>query len=449
MASVDQRGRAALGESRWSAEQGQWLDASLSCIRRERLQDLVTAMTSIPSPTGRERHLSEFLVDELGRAGLEAIYQPIDADQGNATARYRGAGDGPDLLLYAPIDTHISGTEEEDVPWVGPALRRDMRPDPVVEDGFVIGLCAENPKGYAACIVAAAEAIKAAGVPLRGDLLVGLGAGGMPTNKGPGETRYNAGQGNGCSFMLEQGFRGDFAIIAKAGWAIAWEEVGLCWFKIRVHGRLGYTGQRHRLEHKNPIIEATKVIRGLEDWFPKYTLKNTSGLCAPQGSIGAIEGGWRYKPAFIPAACDIYVDLRLNPRAAPMDAHRQMEEALAQICAAHPELEVSCNMILAIPGATTSPESWIVQSGIRAWEAVAGNKHEPRTGTSGATDANILRNRGIPTVRIGMPPPRRPAPYSGSFSMGVVELDGMIELTKCLVRIAVDTCTRTRAEVGL
>ena len=59
---------------------------------------------------------------------------------------------------------------------------------------------------------------------------------------------------------------------------------------------------------------------------------------------------------------------------------------------------------------------------MRAWEAVAGRPHTPRTGTSGATDAVILRARGIPTARIGLPPPGRPLPYAGQFSMGVVDV---------------------------
>ena len=122
--------------------------------------------------------------------------------------------------------------------------------------------------------------------------------------------------------------------------------------------------------------------------------------------------------------------------------------ALEDIKRRHDGLEVDGEMILAIPGATTPPDSWIIKSSVRAWEAVAGRPHAPRPGTSGATDANILRGRGIPTARLGMPPPRSP-PYENTFSMGVVELDGMVELTKCLVRIAIDTCGRSRADVGL
>ena len=82
-------------------------------------------------------------------------------------------------------------------------------------------------------------------MPLKGSLMVGLGSGGMPTNRRPNFTSFNAGQGAGCAFMLAQGVCGDFAIIAKPGWSVAWEEVGLCWFKVIVRGDLNYTGVRH------------------------------------------------------------------------------------------------------------------------------------------------------------------------------------------------------------
>jgi acetylornithine deacetylase/succinyl-diaminopimelate desuccinylase-like protein len=439
-------GRASLRDA---DEQSRWLDAALAELRRERIAEIAAAMTAIPSPTGQERPLAETLAGMMAASGLDARCQPIDSDQANALARCRGSGDGADLLLYAPIDTHIAGSSEEDVPWIGPEVRRDMRPEPIIEDGLIIGLCAENPKGYAACVIAAAEAVARSGVPLRGDLMVGLGAGGMPTNKRPGLQRFNAGQGSGCSFMLEQGFVPDFAIIAKPGWAVAWEEVGLSWFRIQVRGLLNYTGQRHLLAHKNPIVDAAKVIQGLEAWFPEYTRRHTSGLVEPQGSIGAIEGGWPHKPSFVPAACNLYVDLRLSPRTTPAEVRRELLEALRVIAAANPGLELNCEMILAIPGHATAPDNWIIESSIRAWEIVAQRPHEPRKRTSGATDAAILRGRGIPTARIGMPPPRRPVPYQNTFSMGVVEIDGMLDLASCLVRIAIDTCTRSRAETGL
>lgn len=248
--------------------------------------------------------------------------------------------------------------------------------------------------------------------------------------------------------MLEQGVRGDFAIIAKPGWSVAWEEVGLCWFKVIVRGDLNYTGVRHVIKGKNPIVQAAKTIGLLDEWFSEYTAKNSSGLVAPQGSINAIESGWTHKPAFIPAACHFFVDLRVSPRVSSMDAKRQFGEAIERIVKANPDLSVEWEMILSIPGSFTDPDNWIIQSCMRAWEFVENKKHVPRTGTSGATDANILRGAGIPTARLGMPRPKGANEKQRSvFSMETSNIAAMKQLTKCLVYAAIDTCTRERGAV--
>ena len=432
-----------------SPEQRGWLEKAWQQIDPERLAELDRQLVSIPSPTGEERMCAEFIAAHLREQGIEGMYQPMDERQGNALGRIRGSGGGPDLLLYAPIDIAFAGTEEEDSPWLGDSIRPDRKPGGFIEDGFVVGAGAENPKGYATCVIAAAEAIRKAEIPLKGDLLVGLGAGGMPTNKRPGIDRWNAGQGSGASFMLEQGFRGDFCVLAKPGWSVSWEEVGLCWFEVRVHGILSYTGIRHITPYRNAIIEATKVIAGLERWFPEYSKRHTDGLVAPQGSIGAIEGGWTYKPSFPPMTCNLYVDIRISPRTDVMQLKREFGEALAQIQRENEGLELDWEMILSVPGTHTPPDNWIVQSMMRAWEELEGRPHQALRNTSGATDAAILRGRGLPVARLGIPRAQGALPQYGGFSMGVVDPRTMERLTRALVYGVIDTCTRTRDEVGL
>ncbi|HXJ65748.1 MAG TPA: deacylase [Actinomycetota bacterium] len=434
-------------------EQRSWLDAAWARVDETVLRTLAAEMTSIASPTGEERALAEFLAGRLGRAGLDARYQPIDERQGNAIGRLEGAGDGPDLLLYAPIDTLTAGDADEDVPWIGPELRPDMRAEATFDGNWVVGLGAANPKGHGACLVAAAEAVAQAGVPLRGSVLVGLGAGGMPTNRRDGwDGRWNAGQGNGCSFLLEQGTQADFALIAKPGWSVDWEEVGLCWFRVRVRGLYGYVGARHRIPYRNPIVHAATVVQELEAWFPEYAERNTSGLVAPQGQVGHIRGGWERTASLSPAACDLLVDLRVSPRTPPIEVRRQFGAQIEAIRGRHPEIDLDWDMVLAIPGTSTPPGTWIVQSTARAWEAVEERPYEPPPGfTSGATDANILRNRGIPTARIGMPKLASPDGREVDFALGMnaVDVANMARLTRAVVYAIVDTCGRTRRDIGL
>jgi acetylornithine deacetylase/succinyl-diaminopimelate desuccinylase-like protein len=408
----------------------------------------LAAIVDIPSPTGEERPLAEHLVRLMNELGLSAAVQDIDPLSANAIGQL-GDGDGPSVMLFAPLDTALSGVEAEEIPWIGPILRPDHRPVARVEGDGVIGLSADNPKAHIIAILAAVSALRKAAIPLTGRVIVALAAGGAPSNKRPGLSRWNVGHGAGCEFLLQQGVRGDFAIVAKPGFAVQWEEVGVCWFRVRVHGTQSYVGRKHVLIEDNAIVKAAALVPLLEAWFSEYAKRHTDGLVSPQGAIGAIQGGWTYKPAFTPAACDLYIDMRVSPRSSPMDVWRELNGALLDIQKRNPEknLTMDCQLITAVEGPGTEESNWIPQSCIRAWEAVEGRKHEPFKLTSGQTEAVIFRRHGIPTARIGLPAQMSPGGERMKHSMGITKVGGIVKLAEVLARTLIDTCTRNLEEV--
>jgi acetylornithine deacetylase/succinyl-diaminopimelate desuccinylase-like protein len=424
----------------------EWAAAAAEHVTPARLREHVRGLVDIPSPTGVEAPLAEHITSTLRAAGITAVTQLIDDRQANSWGRMTGSGTGPDLMFYAPIDTLTTGDPDQDMPWIGPRWRPDMAAESSVDGDLVIGLGASNPKGHAACVLAAAEAIRDAGLPLTGDLVVAFGAGGMPTNSLPGSARRNTGQGAGCSFLLEQGVWADYALIAKPGWSVSWEEVGLSWFEVTVHGTHTYVGSRHRLPYRNAVADVGRVAERLESWFEQYADRHTDGLVAPQGIVSSAEGGWPRMAAVTTAAIRLMIDLRLSPRTSPMQAKREFAAAIDTIRADLPDVTLSWQPVLAIPAGSTDPDSWICRSAIAAWERAAGRAHEPAGGNSGATDANILRVRGIPTVRVGMP---KVPTTDFTAGMNTVDVREMERLTRYLVDVAVDTVTRTRPETGL
>jgi hypothetical protein len=93
--------------------------------------------------------------------------------------------------------------------------------------------------------------------------------------------------------------------------------------------------------------------------------------------------------------------------------------------------------VAAIPASHTSPDEPIVRAAVAAWEAVAGERHVPIMANSGATDANILRMRGVPTARVGMPKvPATPAGEPPDFTAGMnlADLRELRRLVEILVR---------------
>jgi acetylornithine deacetylase/succinyl-diaminopimelate desuccinylase-like protein len=414
----------------------------LDVISEDRLRAAARAVTEIPSPTGREAPLARFLADRLAAAGFAATAQHIDEHQANAVGRLRGSGGGEDLMLYAPIDTLTTGEEAIDVPWIGERLRPDMLPVACDEGPFVSGLGASNPKGHAACILVLAEALGELRPELAGDVVVAFGAGGMPTNavEAPGyPVRANTGQGVGCSFLLERGWYTDHAVIAKPGDFVAHEEVGLAWFEVTVSGVHTYVGSRHRLPYRNPIVTAAEVVTRLERWLADYPVRHRTATAAPQGVIGSIAGGWERMLAVTPALCRLRLDLRIAPGTTPLQVKRELAGYVAQV-GRELDVDLGVEMVLAVPATHTPPDAPIVRRTVDAWEQTNGRPHAPVPDNSGATDANILRARGIPTARVGMPKVTSEE-FDVDFSRGMntVDVRAMRRLCEVLARTTIAT----------
>ena len=425
-------------------------------IDRDRLAELCRALVDVPSPTGDEGTLAQLIADLLVACGAEGRVQPLDDRQANAWGRLRAttAGDGATVMLYSPIDTMTTGDPRHDLPHVAADFDPHLLPHAVIDDGRVVGLGAMNPKGHAACILAAIEAIATSGVELEGDVIAAFGAGGMPTNSLPeldgAPQRHHTGQGVGCSFLIEQGVWADAAVIAKSGWAISWEEVGLAWCDVTVRGTHAYVGARHLIPYRSAIADAAAVVQFLEAWFVerahRWSAEHPDSHVEPQGIVAAISGGWQRMAAFTPAEVTVRVDMRLPPGQTPLDARRELAGALAPLASDGIDLDVE--LVMGVSGSRTEPGHWIVRTAVEAWEAETGEQHMPARRTSGATDANILRNRGIPTVRVGLPKSIGPdgSPIAFGPGMNTVDVDALVMLTKYLVRVAL-TATATKAEL--
>lgn len=398
-----------------------WTAAALAALDEAWLHGLLRELVETPSPTGSERACAQALTAALKSRGLPAQYQAITDERGNSITRLSATGKnagGRDLLLYGHFDTSFTGDLTEDFPVQGREPRPDLEPvlRRVPHAGgdsghdLVTGLGVGNPKGGAACAAAAMDAVARAGVPLSGDLVLGIVSGGIHKRPVQGLARDYVGSayqgfGIGCEYMLKHGVTADLAISTKPGWGVIFEEPGECWFEVEIAGRLVYSGLRHVVPNRNPIGDAARLYDAFEAWLPGYTARHTQAgsQVSPTGAIGAIEAGWPYKPEFIPAVCRLYANLHTAPGCPPREVRREFAAFIDSVRAAHPDMRVEWQMLLSQPGSRTDPASRIVGICTRAWEATEGRAHPAISGMSGTTDGNLLRNSGIPTVRMGLP----------------------------------------------
>ena len=422
-------------------------ERALAAVDRDFFLRLLKTMVETPSPTGEERRLAERLVDELQQRGISAEYQAIGETRGNCIGRLSGSGGGRDLLVYGHLDPTFSTDRAHDRAVLGDAPRPDMEAKLVMrDDGLMTGLGIANPKGSMACAIAAVDAIARTGTRLAGDVILGLVAGGIHTRPFDGLNRrfegpHYQGFGIGCEYMLKHGVTADYALSTKPGFYVAWEEPGECWFVVEVKGTMSYAGIRHQVKPRNSLVDAAGLVTAIEAWLPDYTQGQTRGQLSPQGAVGAIEGGWPYKPEFMPAVCNVYVSLNCHTDTPPLEARRIFERFLDQYRKDHPGVDLNCRMLVSEAGSRTDPANWIVQSCRRALETVEGRKLADATGLSGTSDTNILRHWGIPTVRLGLPKltPRDPA-WPPMFD--AVRLNDLYRTIDVYIRTIIDTCGR-------
>lgn len=436
----------------FDAQQKAWYEAACARIDATRLQQLNMQLVDIHSPTGAERPASEFMADYMRRMGLKASYQPVNPITGNAYGRLAGDGSGPALMLYAPIDTHIEAIPEHDIPWVGPELRADMLPKAQARGETVIGLGASNPKGMVAALTEAVHAVRDAGIPLKGDLVLAFAGGGMPVVV-PERSHY--GLSSGVSHMMMNGVTADFGIILKPWNEVYYEHPGMCWFKVTVKGSLGYSGiPRGTPGFRSSIVPAARLILELEAWLPEYTRRHTSDQIAPEGWIAAVRSGWPERPAFPSAATEIYLDMRTNPQQSTASVEAEFGAVMRDIISRHPEIDAEWEMTAAVPGSRTDPTNWIIRSAERAWTETHGGQPYPGAPKlSGQTDAAAICKLGLPLVRVGYPwigDKDMPEEFTdGLGGMGVSHIPDLIDPIKALIYSIIDTCTRSREEVGL
>lgn len=421
--------------------------AAQAAFDREIFRELIGGMIAIPSPSGEEREVAQFAADFMSSHGLQGEIQLISEKQANALGRLPSKlKSGGSLLIYGGLDSHI-GYGPEEARWVAQPYPQVLKPEAVWNGDEISGLCADNPKGLAACAAMAGICLAQSGIEFDGDITVGLGAGGMPTLSRPGFTNHFVGHGVGAVFMLERGVTPDYCIFCKPRYTVSWEEVGLCVFRVTLVGGITYTGARHAVpSYASPFPKLPRVISALESWFPEFTKKFAVNGIVPQGAIAAINGGTDYTPITAAGRVELLVDLRVTANSTPADVQRELQQCLNGIMAENPDIKLQLDLVLAMPGAITPKENWIVQSMIRAWEATENRKHEDLVNFSGYTDASIIRRLGIPTARLGTPPRARPADPTDTMPMSRLHIDDAHKLVDVIIRSAIDTCCRPVSE---
>jgi acetylornithine deacetylase/succinyl-diaminopimelate desuccinylase-like protein len=415
----------------------------LAQIDRDELAQLGCDLTSIPSPTGQEKAIAEFILNWFAANGLKAVRQEVEVDRPNAVGIVKGDGTGLSLGFNGHMDTSFTGTGED------ARMVKQMEPDSElrgsIKDGKVRGLGISNMKGGVAAFMMAGKALKKSGVKLKGDVILAAVVGEISrTPIGPWQTKEYRGEGAGTRHLLTHGMHSDYAVVADGSdLNIVWAQNGVVQVKIQTFGNAeaawGTDRSTHPMEKMNAIVKMTKIIDAIERWGAeferKYVYNSSTGPLYPKVNVGAIEGGAPYRPNYFPGVCAIYVDVRMPPQVRPVTIKNEIENTLNDLGVEY-EMDIY-KSLLGHEGKGVEP---LVQSAEEVFQYLFGEKIKPETPARASiwTDTNVYNELGIPAIKIG-PRGRRIGPRNEE-----IAIDEMLKAARIYALIALDIGTRAR-----
>ncbi|MEO5724371.1 MAG: hypothetical protein ABIQ39_15430, partial [Ilumatobacteraceae bacterium] len=392
------------------------VDAALSAVTRARptLIDIARLLSETPAPNGDERAATEALHDWC-RAKLPELATSIDVfDETRANLVIAGGtGTGPDLGMYAHLDTSLTADADRDAMITGrsdalPALRLDRSPAAGAAGGELVGQGLAVARAVVAAAIvglhAATAALSAAGIEYRLRLL--LAAGGThrwPINVKPELGDSAARFGVGARRALANGFHPDALLNVKAGApAPLHEEPGAAYLTVRIHGT--WEPALFRSTSPGTLAVLGPLVEAVECWRTELVARPTphGSTSGREAALGAVTAGAMDKPDLLPALVSGRVFLVLVPGDDPVmlaaQLRAEIEAALQRAATAQTRVRVDVD-VLDNPG-RTPPDSPIVALANTVWTARFG---QPPTvvGWRGSTDGVVFRNAGIPTVRVG------------------------------------------------
>ena len=277
---------------------------ALGMVTTERLVELTKTLVSIPSETGKEQAMADWLVGFLKKLGLKDVKRLAVEDAGDTVvAVLKGSGEGPKMMLNFHIDT-FDAFEGWETPPFKPVQREDR----------IIGLGAHDMKGGMACALGALEAIVKSGARLKGDLIV----------SGTSDEEYWS---RGAHELIRTG------LLKDCGYCIVPEPAAHATLIVGQRGRHVFTirfrGQSVSAaydEGVNALVDAAKVVSELENlkpdamgYMPEYGIGGS--LCV----IGFHSGGAKI---YVPELAEVTIDRHILPGQDVEWAADQIREAI-------------------------------------------------------------------------------------------------------------------------
>jgi acetylornithine deacetylase len=411
---------------------------AVELVTPEKIRDLTIALVDIPSPTGQEAGVANFLAAHMAGLGMETDLPQVDQGRPNAVGHLRGRGDGLNLLFTGHMDTSYSGEE--------PHLHGEgFRPKGVFRDGWIWGLGANNMKSGLACALVAIEAIVRSGIDLAGDISFGAVVGEIEkTAIEEFQGIEYSGYGVGTRHLATHGVTADFAVLAEpTGMRIATANMGVVWARITVQGVVAHSAMSNRAGTTNAIAVMHELQSDIAAWARAYEAGTVYMGERPNATVAAIRGGDPWRLSRNPYECSLYLDIRTVPGQIIDGIKRELRGVLRGFAARKSMPEPRLHIYVSDPPNLVDAKLPVVEALSAAQQLVTGQKLGHVIRRPGA-DAIHLTSYGIPCVPFGAGGRLHPDTQGSSMhAFGEhVLLEDCLNTAKIYLAVALDLCSR-------
>jgi acetylornithine deacetylase/succinyl-diaminopimelate desuccinylase-like protein len=418
----------------------------LSRIDKEELVQLALDLSNIDSPVGYEKEVLDFVTHWFQEEGFSPRKYGMLEDRYNVVGTVKGTGGGCTLLTNAHADTTMAYSDT----WVQANAADPIWHKAWRQGNLLVGYGIVNCKGPLAATMMAAKALKASGVPLKGDLLVTAVC--NEISKDPVDEfqppRYYSRE-IGAEYMVSHGVMADYALVGEAtGHGVCNVMSGMAAFKVTVtlEGTYTYIPYLKRptamVDSPNAIVRMAKFIEAFEDWAygyqQKYRKEFRAGTAIPKASIVAIRGGDPTTLGALIGVSSIYIKTFTPPGFNPMIILRELEDLGKKT-----GIPIAVEPFGFRPGVEGKNTEPLEEAIAKAHELVFNEKLRPVVPEipSMWRDCNIFNSFGIPSVTYGPGAPAGQLPKDIPFAM---EIDELYSFAKSFALIALDLCNREK-----
>jgi acetylornithine deacetylase len=360
----------------------------------ESLVEMTCDLVDIPSETGSEGAIAEYVARRFAELSLAVEFQEVEPDRWNVLARWKGGAPGPRLLFLAHFDTSTSPGDD---------LPPGFRAEATVEDGWIHGLGVSNMKSAFAAFHSAIQLLQDSGGLAAGEIMVAGVVGEIergPVDEWQGR-RYRGG-GIGARTMLNRGVTADMCINGEpTGLRLQTGNAGYIFARISVEGSPQHTFSKSLAI--DPIEKAARLRQRLAEFEHTYVSRHPHPVMKPLINVGAIYGGDPFKPSLTARTCNLYVHINTVPGQQINDVRAEFEEFLEQQRGEDSDLSVDLDFYLASNGHYLDEDHPLPGAVAQAHRSVFGEdvaRPNPER-YSVSSDNSPLAEFGIPGVTYG------------------------------------------------